>query len=76
MPRIGTRAEHIAWCKARALRYVDAGDVNNAFASLTADLRSHPETENHPAMELGMMLLMAGHLRTPHEMREWIHGVS
>ena len=69
------RAEHVAWCKQRALAYVDQGDLNNAFASLNSDLRKHPETEGHAAIELGMMLLIAGHLDTPAKMREWIDGV-
>lgn len=44
MSDIGTRAEHVAWCKARALQYVDEGDLNNAFASLISDLGKHSET--------------------------------
>jgi hypothetical protein len=75
-PDTVTRAEHLAWCKARALQYVDAGDMGGAFASLTADLRLHPETADHAATELGAMLLFAGHLNTPHAMREWINGVN
>lgn len=71
-----TRAEHLAWCKQRALEYVEQGDVQNAFASMTSDLQKHPETQGHPAPELGMMLLVAGHLSTVTQMREWIEGVQ
>jgi hypothetical protein len=71
-----TRAEHLAWCKQRALQYVDQGDLHNAFASLNSDLRKHPETENHGAVELGMMLMLAGHLDTAPKMREWIEGCN
>jgi hypothetical protein len=71
-----TRAEHIDWCKQRALAYVDAGDLHNAFASLNSDLGKHPDTQNHGAIELGMMLMIGGHLDTPKRMREWIEGVS
>lgn len=52
-----TRADHLAWCKSRAQRYVEQGDLINAFTSLVSDLRKHPETEDHAALELGMMLM-------------------
>ena len=71
-----SRADHLAWCKMRALEYVDAGDVNQAFASMGSDLNKHPETANHSAMELGMMLLMGGHLSAPQKMREFINGFN
>jgi hypothetical protein len=71
-----TRAEHLAWCKERAMQYVDAGDVTQALASLMSDLRKHPGTENHMAIELGMMLAMGGHLDTAQQMREWIEGCN
>jgi pterin-4a-carbinolamine dehydratase len=38
------RAEHLAWCKARALEYVDRWDYSGAVASMTSDLGKHPET--------------------------------
>lgn len=71
-----TRAEHLAWCKTRALQYVDAGDTTNAYASMTSDLMKHPETEGHAAIQLGMMLMMGGHLSTPQQMREYINGFN
>jgi hypothetical protein len=71
-----TRAEHLAWCKQRALEYVDQGDVNNALASMTSDLGKHEETAGHPGIELGMLLAMGGHLSTVQEMREWIEGFN
>jgi len=38
-PRYVTpRKEHLAWCKQRALEYVDMGDLEGAFGSLTSDL--------------------------------------
>jgi hypothetical protein len=70
------RSEHLAWCKIRALQYVDAGDTMNAYSSMTSDLTKHPETENHAGIQLGMMLLMGGHLSTPHQMREFINGFN
>ena len=70
-----TRADHLAWCKTRALQYVDAGDLDNAFASMVSDLRKHPETKDHAALEFGLMLLLGGQLSTAPQMREFINGL-
>jgi hypothetical protein len=50
------------------------GDVNQAYASMASDLGKHPETANHAAIQLGMMLLMGGHLSSTMEMRKFIEG--
>jgi hypothetical protein len=71
-----SRASHLAWCKRRALQYCDMGDVNQAFASMGSDLSKHPETGNHSGIQLGMMMLMAGHLNTPEKMRKFIEGFN
>lgn len=73
---MNTREDHLKWCKERATAYVDQGDTTNAFASMTSDLRKHPETESHPAIELGMMMLMGGHLSSADEMRRFIDGFN
>ena len=73
---IGSRAEHLEWCKRRALEYCDSGDPTQAFTSMCSDLRKHPETERHSAMELGVMLLMTGHLSTVDKMRHFIDGFN
>ena len=70
------RADHVAWCKARALELVDSGDNNQALASMTSDLNKHPETAKHPACEMGMMMLMGGQLSTAAEMRKFIEGFN
>ena len=64
-----SRAEHLAWCKQRALEYCDAGDVDQAFASMASDLGKHPETEGHMGIQLGMTQLMGGMLSSPAQMR-------
>lgn len=71
-----TRDEHVAFCKKRALEYVDRGDVEQAFSSIASDLDKHPETENHAGVEMGMMLMMIGDLRTPEQMRKFIEGFN
>ncbi len=71
-----TRAEHLAWCKQRALEYVDQGDIANAVASMSSDLNKHPETEGHIGITLGMMMLMSGNLSNPIEARRFIDGFN
>jgi hypothetical protein len=74
----GSRAEHLAWCKQRALEYVDRGDLTGALASMTSDLRKHAETQSSVTLcgELGVALAMSGHLNTPEKMRKWIEGFN
>jgi hypothetical protein len=71
-----TRTEHLQWAKTRALEYVDAGDLNSAFASMASDLRKHPELENHSGITLGAMLIMGGHLNDTTKMRDWVEGFN
>ena len=39
-----TRAEHLEWCKQRALECLDLGNAQEAFTSMISDLGKHPET--------------------------------
>lgn len=71
-----TRAEHLQWCKDRALEYVDRGDTRNALASMFSDLGKHPETRGHAGIELGMRLLIAQLLNEPAKVREFINGIN
>jgi soluble cytochrome b562 len=72
-----TRAEHLAWCKKRALEYVDMGNLDEAFASMLSDLGKHEETRHHMStMQLGMSLKMNGHLDTAKQMRDFIEGFN
>lgn len=70
--RMTTRAEHLAWCKKRALEYLP-GDPQQAFASMASDLNKHDETRGHIGMELGMMLMMTNNVR---DMRNFIEGFN
>lgn len=70
------RSEHLAWCKKRALEYVDAGDTEQAFASMGSDLNKHPDTRGHVGISLGVTLMMAGKLNSPAEMRKFIEGFN
>jgi adenylate kinase family enzyme len=71
-----TRAEHLEWCKYRALQYCDAGKLNEALASIASDLKSHPMTANHAGPQMGIMLLMNGHISTAEDMRVFINGFN
>lgn len=76
MEKIVSRQEHLEWCKRRALELVDHGDLEQAYASMASDLGKHPDTAGHAAIQLGMALMMAGHLGTPSKMREFIMGFN
>jgi len=69
-----TRAEHLAWCKSRALELLDAGNVTEAFTSMMSDLSKHPDTDNHSGCQLGMLLLISGCLASPDQMRRFLEG--
>jgi hypothetical protein len=71
-----TRAEHLAWCKQRALEYVERGDTVEALTSMGSDLDKHPETAGHPGTMIGMKLLMIGALATREQMRHFIEGFN
>lgn len=71
-----TRAEHLAWCKRRALEYVDAGDNGQAFVSMVSDLNKHDETRGHIGIDLGMAMLLGGFLERDSEMRKFIEGFN
>jgi hypothetical protein len=70
------REQHLTWSKQRALEYVERGELPNAWASMVSDMSKHEELENHGAIELGGMLLLAGYLNTEREMRHFINGFN
>lgn len=72
--RHGSRAEHMAICKARALEYLERGDCRNAVGSMNSDLLKHPETAGTGrAMALiGMFTIRDG----PEAVRRWIEGFA
>ena len=70
------RSEHLAWCKQRALEYIDQEDFTGALASMASDLGKHNETEGHIGIQLGMMQLMSGGLQSKSEMTTFIEGFN
>lgn len=70
-----TRKEHLAWCKERALVYVNNGDLALAVVSMSSDMNKHPETRtsiNSATSMLGMAALMTGE----RDVRQWIEGFN
>lgn len=70
------RADHLQWCKDRALEYVAHGDLPNALASMFSDLGKHPDTADHAGIQLGFMQQMSGSLNTPDTVRRFIQGFN
>jgi len=67
-----TRAEHLAWCKQRALELVDRGDLAQAVSSMIGDMLNHPDTAKtvDPMLSfIGMERVMVGDSRG---VRKWI----
>jgi hypothetical protein len=66
------RAQHLAWCKTRALEYVEAGNIQEAIASMLSDLSKHPETQK--SADLGFMLSLS--VRTERDARKFVEGFN
>ena len=71
-----TAEEHVEWCKERAKEFLDRGEVSEAYASFASDMGEHQDTANHPALGLGLQLMMIGDLSTADKMRTFIEGFN
>lgn len=61
--KVMSRAEHLKWCKDRAMEYVNSGDFKGAVTSMLSDLSKHKDTKRSSTgicAELGMMELLTG----------------
>ncbi len=67
-----TRAEHLAWCKERALAYLP-DDPQQAFTSMMSDLSKHDETRGHTGHKLEMMMMTNNMIP---DMRTFIEGFN
>jgi hypothetical protein len=70
------RAEHLTWCKKRALDYLKNGDIDGAMGSMLSDMNKHSETAGHSAIPLMMQLRMMGQLNDVSSMRKFIEGFN
>lgn len=71
-----TRAEHLKWCKDRALEYVERGELQDAYASFCSDMNKHDETRDHAAIPVDLQLMMIGDLNTREAMKRFIEGFN
>jgi len=72
-----TRAEHLAWAKARALELVDAGELEQAVASMISDLGKHEGTVMHGAPASVVIALGIAEVdRGAAAVRHWIEGFN
>ena len=71
-----SRDEHLEQCKKRALEYLESGDLKNAFMSMNSDLKKHPEACCHPAIALGIILMMNHSLTTKDQMKKFIEDFA
>lgn len=70
-----TRASHVAWCKKRALEYVETGDLKNTVASMISDMHKHPLTDT-PILSVLMMAGIDAARSGSREVRDWIEGFN
>ncbi len=69
------RDTHLAWAKARALEYLDRGDLQQAFTSMLSDLNKHEELRavGEKMGDIGFLYLMHNDAA---QMRYWIEGFN
>ncbi len=70
-----TRADHVKWCKSRALEYVDLDDLEQAVRSMLSDLQKHPQSKDDAfARQTGILLL--SERANAVTIRKWIEGFN
>lgn len=70
-----SRAEHLEWCKRRALEYLP-DDPKNAMASMLSDLGKHPGTAGSAQIGMEIAPFRYGQGNNPEELRKWIEGFN
>jgi len=70
------RAEHLQWCKDRAIEYIENGDIQEGITSMMSDMNKHPETRSDTLNSLSLMMLTSGQLHSMHKAREFINGFN
>jgi len=73
---VTTAKEHLNWCVERATEYANRGDMTNAWASFTSDVRKHEGTEHIGTHELLAMAMFSGLYDDPRKFRDFISGWS
>jgi hypothetical protein len=70
------RPAYLGWAKSRAIDAVRAQGPELGWASLVSDLMKNPELADHPALRLGTLLLVNGHLSSEDEMIRFVEGFN
>jgi len=72
------RKDYLQWCRDRALKYIELGDLQGSLTSMLTDLRNHPKTRDSVEFggRLGLAILQSKHLDTPEEMTRFIKGFN
>jgi hypothetical protein len=70
------RAKHLAWAKARARAYVEAGDLSQAVASMTSDLRKHDGFDREAVGTLHLIGMMEAMRDDAGAVRRWVEGFN
>ncbi len=71
-----SRADHLQWCKDRALEYVELGDLIEAIASMVSDLKKHPQTQLSPPVERALIIPILFNQLDEKKVTEWINGFN
>jgi hypothetical protein len=71
-----TRQEHLAWCKERALAYIERGEIQEGLTSMMSDMDKHPDTVNLALYQLTVGLMAIGDLSTIEQARRHIEGFN
>lgn len=79
MADYGERDQHMAWCKQRAIEYLDQGDLNGALASFMSDMSKQPDTDEYMRSPAIAMLVVVDGLggvqnNDAHRLRRFIEG--
>jgi hypothetical protein len=70
-----TRAEHIAWCKSRAIQEMEySKDPKQGVISMLSDIGKHPETNSEALRALCLMTLMGS--CSEQSVRAFINGFN
>ena len=70
------RKEHIEWCKKRALERVEKGELAEAVVALSNDMSKSSKTIDHPLIDYGMILVIAGYFSTAKQVKEFINTIN
>jgi hypothetical protein len=69
------RDAHLAWAKARALAYLDAGQILNAVNSMLRDCDKRFDLATHPDLMVGVSSLPHWiNQNATEDVRHWIEG--